>query len=267
MSHSKPLAPANPTMLLAEVIRTERVTPNMIRVTVGGESLAQFEPMGFDQWFRLFIPKDDAADFSRLPKRIDIVGYYAQYLRLPKATRPVMRNYTVREFRPEALELDIDFVAHGDAGVASGWAERGVIGDQVAILDQGIGYNPAPGVDWQLFAADESGLPAVAGILRDLPRDTIGHAFLELESLDDMQPTGAPDGVELHWVVRRPGAKPGTGALEAVQSLDFPPGALHAYVVGESALPTSLRRWLVAERGVPKSNVTFCGYWRVGVSH
>lgn len=28
------------------------------------------------------------------------------------------------------------------------------------------------------------------------------------------------------------------------------------------ALPTSLRRWLVNTRGVPKANVTVCGFWR-----
>ncbi len=94
-----------------------------------------------------------------------MVGYL-RYLRLPKATRPPMRCYTVRELRPEARELDIDFVVHGDAGVAGPWAQRATPGERVALLDQGRGYDPLPGGASHLLAADEAGLPAVAGRCR-----------------------------------------------------------------------------------------------------
>jgi len=262
---NKPVPPRNATMLLADVVRVAHVTPGMIRITLGGDTLADFVPMGFDQWFRLFLPLEGDTNFA-LPKKIDFLGYM-QYLAMPKATRPPMRNYTVRQFRAAERELDIDFVAHGDAGVASGWAARAEVGDRVALLDQGAMYAPTDGVDWQLFASDESGLPAVAGVLRDMPRDARGHAFIELGSLDDMQETGAPEGVEIHWIVRDPATRPGVAALEAVQAFEFPPGSVYAYVVGEQSLPTALRRWLVNERGVPKANIMFCGYWRIGSSH
>jgi NADPH-dependent ferric siderophore reductase len=35
-------------------------------------------------------------------------------------------------------------------------------------------------------------------------------------------------------------------------------------VAGESALATGLRRHLVQDRQVPKSDITFFGYWRHG---
>jgi len=38
---------------------------------------------------------------------------------LPKATRPVIRNYIVRDFRAEHGEMDIDFVVHGTEGLLS----------------------------------------------------------------------------------------------------------------------------------------------------
>ena len=41
---------------------------------------------------------------------------------------------------------------------------------------------------------------------------------------------------------------------------------MHAYIVGEQALPTGARRHLVAERRVSKDQVSFCGYWRVGAA-
>ena len=257
--------PTDATMIHADVVATRYVTPGMIRVTIGGEGLAQFTPRGFDQWFRLFLPLEGETNFA-LPKKIDLLGY-VQYLAMPKATRPPLRNYTVRDFRAEQRELDIDFVAHGDAGIASGWAARAKVGDRVALLDQGVMYEPGPGSDWQLFATDESGLPALAGILRDMPRDSVGHAFIELGSLDDRQPLDAPAGVEVHWLVRDAHAKPGALALATVTSFDLPQGPLYAWVVGEQALPTSLRRWLVNERGVPKDRIMFCGYWKLGHAH
>ena len=264
MSQSKPNPPKNATMIHADVVRVGNVTPNMIRITLGGDDFANFESRGFDQWFRLFLPLDGETNFA-LPKKIDLLGY-VQYLAMPKATRPPMRNYTVRAFRAHENELDIDFVAHGDAGIASGWAARAKPGDRVALLDQGIMHNPAAGVDWQLFVTDESGLPAVAGILRDLPRDTRGHAFIEIEAMDDAQETGTPAGVDVHWVVRPAGEKPGVAALAAVQAFELPGGSFHTFVVGEQALATSTRRWLVNEKGVPKSHVTFCGFWRDGAA-
>lgn len=248
------------TRCVVEVARTARVTPTMMRVTVAGEQLGALEHRGFDHWFRLFLPRDGETNFD-LPARMDLRGYIG-YLRMPKETRPPMRNYTVREFRPDARELDIDFVAHGDAGPASRFALSAQVGDRLALVDQGCGWDPVP-VDWTLLVADETGLPAVLGILRDMPRTAVGHASIEVPHADDAQPADAPAGMSLSWVVRSAADRPGARVVEAVQSAALPSGTPYAYLVGEQSIPTTLRRWLVG-RGVPKSNITFTGYWRLG---
>ena len=240
----------------AHVARSERITPHMVRVTLAGDDLRRFEYRGFDQWFRLAVPVDDHARFDNLPDRFDTRAYL-RYLVLPKSTRPVIRSYTVRAFRPELPELDIDFVCHGSSGVAGPWAESVEPGAEVAFIDQGCGWAPVP-ADWTLLVADESGLPAVAGILRDLPRATVGHAIVELIDAADAQEVDAPAGMTVHWVSRADG---GT-ALERLRSLEWPTGTPYAFAVGESAIATGARRYLVGERGVPKANVTFCGYWK-----
>ncbi len=66
----------------------------------------------------------------------------------------------------------------------------------------------------------------------------------------------------MHWVERAEGSAPGSAARPAVAALEFPPGSVYAFAVGESALATGVRQHLVGERGVPKGNVTFCGYWK-----
>lgn len=251
-------------LVTAHVERTRRISPHVVRVTLGGEDLRRFERRGFDQWFRLAVPVDDHARLDNLPSRLDTRGYL-KYLTLPRSTRPVIRSYTVRDHRPDIPELDVDFVVHGDEGVAGPWAQRTFPGDEVALIDQGCGWAPVP-ADWTLLVGDETGLPAVLGILRDLPRDAVGHALVEIPDADDAQPVDAPDGMAVHWVVRAPGDRPGARALDHVRELAWPPGVPYAFAVGESGLATGVRRHLVGERGVPKANVTFCGYWKLGRS-
>ena len=69
----------------------------------------------------------------------------------------------------------------------------------------------------------------------------------------------------MHWLERAPGAEPGSAALPALRALEMPAGSVQAFAVGESGLATGARRHLVGERGIPKSDVTFCGYWKRGV--
>jgi NADPH-dependent ferric siderophore reductase len=247
-------------VVTAEVIEARRISPHFVRLTIEGEQLAGWRDLGFDQWFRLAVPTSDDARFDNLADRFDTAGYL-KYLTLPRATRPVIRSYTVREFRADARELDIDFVVHGDEGVAGPWAGTLPVGASVGLIDQGCGYVSRT-ADHHLLVGDESALPAVLGILRDLPRDARGDAIVEIADLDDRQPVDAPAGIELHWVVREPGRRVGEAALEHLAALPPIDGRVSAFAAGESKLATGARRHLVNERGVPKADVTFCGYWR-----
>ena len=255
---------ADSGLVHAVVQRTERVSPHVVRVTLGGPGLGRFDFVGFDQWFRLAVPVDDSSRLDNLPEKFGMAGYL-RFLTLPKGTRPVIRNYTVRAFRTDPAELDIDFVVHGTEGVAGPWAASAAPGDEVALIDQGCGWKPVP-ADWLLLVADETGLPAVAGILRDLPRDAVGRVIVELFDEADRQSLEGPAGVTVQWVERAPDALPGSAALPALRALEFPEGSVYAFAVGESAVATGARRHLVGERGVPKQNVTFCGYWKKGRS-
>ena len=253
------------TLCVLEVVRTERISPNFMRITLGGEQLKPLQKHGFDHWFRLFLPQEHGETSFDLPDRVDMLGYL-KYLRMPGSVRPPMRNYTVRDYRPETLELDIDFVVHGDEGLATRWATRTVAGDKVALLDQGRAYEGSDDADQHLLVTDETGLPAVAGILRDLPRDARGIAIIEIPDAADAQAVDAPPAFDVRWVVRPAGDKPGTAALEAARQLPVPSGSISVYVVGEQSLPVGLRRHLV-EQGVPKKSIQFQGYWRLGKGH
>src|ERR1041384_2202212 len=117
--------PETSELLTLKVLRSTQVSPSFRRVTFGDGDIARFGHMGVDQWFRRFVPvADDSRD--RLPDKLTTLSY-AKYMMIPKAQRPVMRNYTVRGFRadgPDGPELDVHFVLHATDGVAAAWAHR-----------------------------------------------------------------------------------------------------------------------------------------------
>lgn len=252
---------ADTGLVTAEVLGAERISPHFVRITLGGGSLQNWRSLGFDQWFRLALPVSDATRFDRLGDRFDMRGYL-RYLSLPKATRPVIRNYTVRQYRPSTGELDIDFVVHGADGIAGPWAASLPVGAPVALIDQGCGYRPVDGARRVVLAGDESAMPAVLGILRDIPSDSTGTAIIEVPHDEDRQPVAAPPGVDVQWIVRDAGSRPGAEALAAIRQLRADDEPVSAFFAGEQQLATGGRRHLVTALGVPKSSVDFTGYWR-----
>ncbi|OZC47358.1 hypothetical protein CH286_14475 [Rhodococcus sp. WWJCD1] len=275
---SKYLKPDKPAFYRLTVLESDRISPSFIRVTLGGDSLSNFRYMGYDHWFRLFLPQP-GQDEPRIPSTTSML-WYAQYLAFSKDTKPVVRNYTISRYRAagqgkhgDGPELDVDFVVHGSgaggsgggSGPASVWAQKAAPGDRVAILDEGRIYTDDGRSSWQLLVGDESAAPAVLGILRSSREDVRVKAFIEVPTEADIQKQDMQAGVEIEWIVRPSAlAKPGEAALAAVQKSELPDGHPVVYVAGEQGLATGLRRYLVNERSVPKSQICFTGYWKFG---
>ena len=269
-ARTKFVKPQARSVTRARVVASERISPSFFRVTVAGPELDSIAPMGADHWFRFFFPAPGQAEF-RLPGSSGSL-WYAQFKLIPASLRPILRNYTIRELRPagsgihgDAAEIDIDFAYHGDIGPASAWAGAATEGDEVGLLDEGLIYHPPADDRWQLLVGDESALPAIAGILRSAPRDLRAEVFVEIPDERDRQELDAPAGAAVHWLVREDEqARPGVLALDAVRNASLPSGPSYTYVAGESELATGLRRHLVNDRSVPKSDIAFTGYWRYG---
>ncbi|UNZ20289.1 siderophore-interacting protein [Streptomyces sp. 891-h] len=255
----RPARPARnaPQLHHARVVRTEQLTPHMVRVVLGGESLAGF-PAGdcTDHYVKLLFP----APGVRYPEPFDIARIRAE---LPRAQWPSMRTYTVRAWDPAALELTLDFVVHGDQGLAGPWARSAKVGDQVRFLGPGGAYAPSPEADWHLLAGDESALPAIAASLARVPAGAPVRALIEVAGPEEEQPLNAPPGAQLRWLHR--GAAPvGERLVAAVRALEFPPGRVHAFVHGEANFVKELRGHLRLERGIAREQLSISGYWRLG---
>jgi NADPH-dependent ferric siderophore reductase len=246
------------TPRVAEVLRTSRLTPHMIRVVLGGEGLAGF-PVGefTDHYVKIHFPPADAP--YGVP--YDVEDVQAQH---PREMWPVTRTYTVRAWDAEAGELTIDFVHHGDEGLAGPWAAAARPGDRVQLLGPGGAYAPRPDADWHLLAGDESAIPAVAVALERLPAGASALVFLEVAGPEEEQhDLVVRPGVELRWL-HRGTAAPGEPLVAAVREMSLPPGSGHVFVHGEAFAVRELRRHLKAERGLDPAWTSISGYWRRG---
>ncbi|MGW4116261.1 siderophore-interacting protein [Actinosynnema sp. NPDC004786] len=250
-------APANQRevfdQFVMEVVAVADLTPHLRRVTFRADGFADFRPTGPDECFGLVMPPPGRP--LTMPDE-DRVNVRTAIRALPEADRPDLRWYTVRAHRPEAREIDVDFVLHGDAGPGTRWARRAEVGQSVGFRAGNSGYRPPSG-GAVLLVADETALPALAAIVEaGAPADA--RIFAEVPSEEYRVAFDAP----VTWLCRGDDA-PGSHVLPAVAALPGP-APDYAWVCGESALATGVRRHLVKERGVDRRSVMFSGYWKLG---
>jgi NADPH-dependent ferric siderophore reductase len=240
-----------------EVRRTERLTPHLIRVTLGGDGLREFRAGEYtDHYVKLQFPAPGAA----YPEPFDLEAIRRD---LPRDQWPRTRTYTVRAWDPETAELTIDFVYHGDEGVAGPWAAAAVPGDVLWLLGPGGAYAPDPEAPWHLLAGDESALPAIAASLERLPEGAEAHVFVEVAGPEEEIGLATAGDARITWL-HRGGGQVGAELVKAVRELEFPPGLPHVFVHGEAGFVKELRRYLRVERGLPLDRLSVSGYWRRG---
>jgi len=173
--------------------------------------------------------------------------------------RRVKRRYTIRAARPDTGELDLDVLLHG-TGPGSNWGATAAAGDEVSF--QGPrGKLELTSAQWHLLAGDESALPAIAAICESLPTSEPAIAVIEVQDAADELPI---THAEVHWV-HRVENPPGTPdqLVPAVESLTFPAGPGHGYLMGETRSMVALRAVLEG-RGFAHDAIFVKGYWNIG---
>lgn len=236
-----------------EVKRTEQLTPHLMRVVAGGPGFAAFQNNEFtDRYVKLLFA--DPAHGLEPP-------YDMEQLRAerPEAL-PRPRTYTVRWVDTEAQELALDFVLHGDEGVAGPWAAKAQPGEAIVMNGPGGAYAPDPEADWHLLVGDLATLPAIAAALEEMASDAVGHAIIQVSSDGDITELTHPEGVEVTWL--REGGE--DALLRAVQALRWHSGDVQAFVHGERGSVKLLRRYLTDERGVDRGRLSISAYWAEG---
>lgn len=249
-----------------EVVACAWVTPSMRRVVLAGADDAAFDTFlgrdnGFTDRYVKLLFRDPG---TRYPEPFDMEQIRAT---LPRDVWPVPRTYTVRWIDREANTIAIDFVVHGDEGIAGPWAVRATTGDRLHLLGPGGAYAPAAEPDWHLIAGDDAALPAIGAALEAMPDGRRVRAFVEVDGPADEQQFATAADLDITWL-HREGAAPGSTTLiaDAVKSMDWSEGRVQVFIHGESGLLKALRRHLLEERMVERADLSFSGYWRRGAN-
>lgn len=256
---AEPMLP--PDFRVLTVTGVEQLTPHMRRICFRGEDLARYDSLEALH-VRLFIPP---AGFSE--PVWPMIGADGLLQAPPPEQRPAIRKYTIREIDVAAGALAIDFVLHDDAGPGSAFAARVQVGDRIGMA--GPGGRGLKQAERYLFIADETGLPALARMLANLPRQATGLALIEIADTNERQPLSLPEGFDVRWL-HRDGAAPGSTSLltDALATLDWPAGegSLYLWAAAEHAAFREIRA--VARRylrpGIDDHLVV--SYWRAGLA-
>lgn len=203
------------------------------------------------------------------------------------------------------LEVDFALHHGSDCGPAARWAAAAGVGDRVVLLGParglpygGIEFAPGPATE-VLLVGDETAVPAISAIIEDGLDGRRASAYLEVPAAADILEMVLPEDVDVTWlarqerprgellraaVARRTGSIMVAPAPEGEVAVDLwetptysssgepvaeamtSPASLYAWVAGESSTVTAIRRHLVREVGLDRSQVAFMGYWREGVA-
>jgi NADPH-dependent ferric siderophore reductase len=228
----------------------------MTRIVLGGEGLAEFSvPDATDAYVNLAIPPTGAPYGPVFDPRQVRAAH-------PPVWWPARRRYTVRAWDAQHRRLTIDFVVHGDTGVAGRWAASAAEGDVLVLEGPGSGYRPEPGADWHLMVGDESALPAIAASLTAVPTGRPVVVRLVCDDAAHELPLHTPGRLDLMWL-HRAGHEDPTGLLvESLEDLRFAPGRPQAFVHGEAEEIRAVRRHLLAARGLSRAQMSCSPYWR-----
>ncbi|MDF1605856.1 siderophore-interacting protein [Nocardioides sp. YIM 152315] len=238
------------------VTSTEDVTPSLRRIWFHSDdlsALAGFDDQS-DRYVKLVFPKAGV----ELPE-----GLSMRELRIALAPEdlPVVRTYTAPILDITGGIMAIDFVVHGDHGVAGPWARSATAGSILYADGIGGGYRPDPSADAHLIAGDDCAVPAIGAALAALPAEAEGQVFILVESAADEPPMPAPHGVKVTFLHRTAGQS----LARAIREWPWPHGRVQAFVHGEAKdVMHGVRPYLLKDRALPLADTSISGYWRHG---
>jgi NADPH-dependent ferric siderophore reductase len=244
-----------PAFRHVEVRRVERLTPRMVRVTLGGAELAGFTVEQPAASVRVLLPTPGGADLV-------VPRWSGNEFLLPDGRRPTIRTLTPWRFEADALELDVGIVVHG-GGVASDWALSVEPGESAAISGPGRGYTVDGDAPAYLVAGDETAIPAISQVLDAVADEAPVDVRVEVAHPDGRFALPEHPGATVQWCDLAPGAPPGDALGAAVRDVELADGA-RVWAAGEAAAVQRIRRHLFDDRGLPRAQTSVRGYWKHG---
>lgn len=238
-----------------EVLRVERLTPHMQRITLGGDGLRGFLSAAPDDHVKLFFPNSRG---ELVPPTLGPNGP-----EFPPGREPSpMRDYTPRRHAGASNELTVDFVLHGD-GPAASWAAQATVGQCIGAGGPRGSFIVAADYDRYVLVGDETALPAIGRWLEQMPTGTNAHVLVEIPAAGDRQTLESRSRFTLDWFERDGRTAADSDLLEqALHALPAIAGDTFYWIAAESRRARTMRQFLSLERNVPKESIRATGYWK-----
>lgn len=212
-----------------DVVNVEQISPNFKRITLTGESLADFISASFDDHLK-FIVNPDAAE-------------------------PAMRDYTPRSYDNDKRELVIEFAMHGE-GPANDWAENVKAGDRAFIAGpRGSRVIPMD-YQWQLMLGDETAFPAISRRLEELPAGARVTVVALAEHADDRREFTTQADAEIIWV------ESAEQLIAWASQHQLAAGEGFVWCAAEASIIKALRNIFVEEKGHDINALRTSAYWK-----
>ncbi len=219
------------------LVRKQTITPNMLRITLGGADMKDFPSDQESAYVKLLFPRESES-------------------------RPLMRTYTVRAQREQ--EIDIDFVIHADGGPAATWAIEADIGSRILVGGPGPKKLVDTAADWFLIVGDMTALPAISVNIEQLPDNARGYVAIEVISEADIQDLNPPENIDIHWVINpHPGVNNDL-LFEKVTQLPWLNGRPSVWSACELGSMRKLRDHFRAQPQLDKNDLYISSYWKLG---
>jgi NADPH-dependent ferric siderophore reductase len=236
------------------VLRRSQLSPHMMRITVhaisgadagehvgehvgehigtGSETLSPFTSTGHaDEFIALTIPGVDPA------------------------SDPIRRYYTIREYRSDTGEMDVDFVMHGH-GPAATWAAAASPGEILQFERPRGHYDPPAESQWIGLVGDATALPAIARILDERRGGPDAHIIIALGDERDRLDLTLRAGDRVRWL------HDSDDIVAAALALTDLPGAGYLWFSGEASAMRTVRGHVRKTLGWPTEKWDTMAYWR-----
>ncbi|MBS7823721.1 NADPH-dependent ferric siderophore reductase [Wohlfahrtiimonas chitiniclastica] len=247
---------------VVRVARKEFITPNFLRVILKCDDAERYKdvPIGVNN--KLFIPPIGQSTVQMPTFNAQL----KQWEVADEALRPTVRTYTHRAFDLDAKELCVDFAVHEGESVACQWALNAKIGDEVGLamkLTEQTLIQPAK--DY-LFVTDMTGIPVVAALVSQLPKDVNVTVLTEVLGEVDIHPEHyqTDANLTLHW---RTNFYPQNGSTlfeDALPMIEDLNSHHFVHVTAEFNTVKKFRDHLRKTLGYTKDEFYGCAYWQIG---
>lgn len=254
---TQPTRQTSARIRLVQVVHSRPVSANLQRLTLTSPALGDAPHYWPACHVKLLLPKPG--------QQQPVLPVFSEHGPVwpDQALKPDVRTFTVRAYRPEQAEVDIDVAVHGDSSPASRFALHCKRGDYCALSLPG-GPQPmlTPNLPF-LLAGDMTALPAICAMLEQLPADARGEVFCLVSSHDDIPQLTIPDRVICHWLI---GNYQQTALLiNTVKTASLPTPDSFIWLAGEEQIVLQLRRYLRKQLALQRDQLYAIPYWRAGL--